>query len=335
MSSRLEAIRFSVLSVGSVALLFVLSACGSDDSTGPDPAPSGGPGNSWASLAPMIEPRQEVGVAVIGNRLFVAGGFRGNGSTANTLEIHDVTTNAWSMGAPMPTAVNHPGAAAVNGRLYIIGGALASGASTSAVQEYDPARNDGALKAPMPTARNAVVAGVRGGRIYVAGGAPGGRDLEAYDPATDRWETLPPMPTPRNHVAGAFVGDRLFAIGGRPPNTLAVNEAFDAVARAWSARAAMPTGRSGHGAAVVRGCVYVFGGEGNAARPDGVFPQNEAYDPRTNTWETLAAMPTPRHGIGAVALGDRIFVPGGATVQGFGATAVHEVYTVPAGKSCE
>jgi hypothetical protein len=36
-----------------------------------------------------------------------------------------------------------------------------------------------------------------------------------------------------------------------------------------------------------------------------------------------------------VAIGDRIFVPGGATQQGFGATAAHEVYTVPAGKSCE
>jgi N-acetylneuraminic acid mutarotase len=327
--------RRSVLSAFSAVNLFVLAACGSDDSAGPDPLPSGGAGNAWASLALMIEPRQEVGVAVVGNRIFVAGGFRANGSTANTLEVYDVGTNAWSVAAPMPTAVNHPGAAAVNGRFYVIGGALASGASTGAVQEYDPGRNEWALRASMPTARNAVVTGVRAGRIYVAGGAPGGRDLEAYDPAADRWEALPAMPTARNHVAGGFVGDRLFAIGGRPPNTLAVNEAFDAVARTWSARTAMPTGRSGHGAAVVRGCVYVFGGEGNASRPDGVFPQNEAYDPRANTWETLAPMPTPRHGVGAVAVGDRIFIPGGATQQGFGTTAAHEVYQVPAGKSCE
>jgi N-acetylneuraminic acid mutarotase len=235
----------------------------------------------------------------------------------------------------MPVGVNHPGAAALNGRLYVIGGALASGASTDAVQEYDPARNEWALKSALPSARNAVVAGVRAGRIYVAGGAPGGRQLEAYDPAADRWETLPAMPTARNHVAGAVVGDRLFAMGGRPPNTLAANEAFDIAGRSWAARAPMPTGRSGHGAAVVRGCVYVFGGEGNAARPDGVFPQNEVYDPRTDRWETMAPMPTPRHGIGAVAVGDRIFVPGGATLQGFGATAAHEVYTPPSARSCE
>jgi N-acetylneuraminic acid mutarotase len=321
--------------LAAAALGVLATACGGDDPAGPDSTPSGGPGNTWASLALMIEPRQEVGVALVGGRMFVAGGFRANGTTANTLEVYDVAANAWSMAAPMPTAVNHPGAAAVNGRLYILGGALASGASTAAVQEYDPARNDWALRAAMPSARNAVVTGVHGGRIYVAGGAPGGRELAAYDPASDRWETLPPMPTPRNHVAGGFVGDRLFAIGGRPPNTLAVNEAFDALARTWSARAPLPTGRSGHAAAVVRGCLYVFGGEGNPGRPDGVFPQNEAYDPRTDTWQSLAPMPTPRHGIGAVAVGDRIFLAGGATVAGFGATAAHEVYTVPAGKSCE
>ncbi len=320
--------------IAAIVLGGLVAHCGSDDPTAPGSPPAGG-GDTWASLALMIEPRQEVGVAALGSRIFVAGGFRANGSTANTLEVYDVAANAWSVGAPMPVAVNHPGAAALNGRLYVIGGALASGASTDAVQEYDPARNEWALKSPMPSARNAVVAAVRAGRIYVAGGAPGGRQLEAYDPAADRWETLPAMPTARNHVAGAVVGDRLFAMGGRPPNTLAANEAFDIAGRSWAARAPMPTGRSGHGAAVVRGCVYVFGGEGNAARPDGVFPQNEVYDPRTDRWETMAPMPTPRHGIGAVAVGDRIFVPGGATLQGFGATAAHEVYTPPSARSCE
>src|SRR5687768_6920945 len=116
--------------LAAVAFGLLATACGSEDPAGPNPAPSGGPGNTWASLALMIEPRQEVGVALVGGRMFVAGGFRANGTTANTLEVYDVAANAWSMAAPMPTAVNHPGAAAVSGRLYILGGALASGAST-------------------------------------------------------------------------------------------------------------------------------------------------------------------------------------------------------------
>jgi N-acetylneuraminic acid mutarotase len=142
------------------------------------------------------------------------------------------------------------------------------------------------------------------------------------------------MPTPRNHVAAGAVGTRVFFVGGRPPTTLAVLEAFDTATGAWSALARMPTGRSGHAAAVVRGCLYVFGGEGNTASPSGVFPQAEVYDPRTNAWTSLAPMPTPRHGIGAAVLGDAIYIPGGAGVQGFGVTSAHEVFT-PGARSCQ
>ena len=37
-------------------------------------------------------------------------------------------------------------------------------------------------------------------------------------------------------------------------------------------------------------------------------------------------MPTPRHGIGAASLADRIHVPGGGPQEGFSLSAVHEVY---------
>jgi hypothetical protein len=45
-------------------------------------------------------------------------------------------------------------------------------------------------------------------------------------------------------------------------------------------------------------------------------------------------MPSPRHGIGAAVVGDRIWVPGGATVQGFGAVTTHDVFTPPAERTC-
>lgn len=319
---------------GFLLLTLPAVACGGSDAPAPSTTAPGA-GNTWATLAPLNEPRQEVGVAELGGRIYVAGGFRAGGGTVNTLEVYDPATNAWSFGAPMPRALNHCAAAAVMSKLYVIGGALAAGGASADTLEYDPQRNDWQVKAPMPSARSAPVAAVLGDRIYVAGGAPARRALEVYDPRTDRWSVLPAMPTPRDHVAGGIVGSRFFAVGGRPPNTLSVNEAFDTATSVWSTLAPLPTGRSGHAAAVVRSCLYVFGGEGNAASPSGVFPQNEAYDPRTNSWESLAPMPAPRHGIGAAVIGDRIFIPGGATVQGFGVTPVLEVYTVPAGKSCQ
>jgi N-acetylneuraminic acid mutarotase len=77
---------------------------------------------------------------------------------------------------------------------------------------------------------------------------------------------------------------------------------------------------------VLNGRIYVFGGEGNPSTASGVFEENEAYDIASGTWQTDARMPTPRHGIGAATIGDRIYVPGGAIVQGFGATQAHEAF---------
>ncbi len=92
----------------------------------------------------------------------------------------------------------------------------------------------------------------------------------------------------------------------------------------------MPTSRGGVASAVLDGRLYVFGGEGDARSPLGVFAAAEAYDPASDRWEVLPAMRTPRHGMGAAAAGGAIVVPGGATRQGLGASAVVEAF-VPAG----
>ena len=74
-----------------------------------------------------------------------------------------------------------------------------------------------------------------------------------------------------------------------------------------------------------RGKIFVMGGEGT----DRVFGQNEAYDLATDTWEAYASMPTPRHGMGAVTLGDSIYIAGGGPVMGGGVqSAVHEAFTL-------
>jgi len=60
-----------------------------------------------------------------------------------------------------------------------------------------------------------------------------------------------------------------------------------------------------------------------------VFAQNEAYDLAADRWEAYAPMATPRHGLGAVAIGDWIYVAGGGPVMGGGIqSAVHEAFTL-------
>jgi N-acetylneuraminic acid mutarotase len=311
--------------IGLLSLLIFLPLVG-----GSSPTPQGG---MWVTLAPMNEPRQEVGVAELNGEIYVVGGFRRNGTTANTVEVYNPMTDTWQFAAPLPVAVNHTTAASVNGKLYVIGGLP----TTNLTFEYDPAENVWRRKANMPTARGAHAVAVIDGKIYAVGGSPAsaGRDFAVYDPATDTWQPLPPMPTPRNHHAAGVVDGKLYVAGGRNSSGLTLNvlEEYDPATNQWRTRANMPTGRSGIAGAVVDGLFYVFGGEGNRNHPLGVFEQNEAYDPVTDTWVSREPMPTPRHGINAGIIDNRIYLPGGATRQGFGAVGVNEVFIVTEGST--
>jgi N-acetylneuraminic acid mutarotase len=82
----------------------------------------------------------------------------------------------------------------------------------------------------------------------------------------------------------------------------------------------MPKAQAGLAASVLGGKIYVFGGEYFNAG-GGVFPDAWEYDPRTDEWRAVAAMPRPRHGLGAVTLDNAIYVLGGAARAGAEATS--------------
>jgi len=92
----------------------------------------------------------------------------------------------------------------------------------------------------------------------------------------------------------------------------------------------MPTPRGGMAVAAVGDRIFLFGGEGNVADPQGMFTDVDAYEPGADRWLRLGAMPVPRHGTGAAVVGGRIHVPTGAAVIGFGTTPHHDAFTPPA-----
>jgi hypothetical protein len=107
-------------------------------------------------------------------------------------------------------------------------------------------------------------------------------------------------------------------------------ERFDPGDGSWASRAPIPTPRGGIAAAVIGTGIYIFGGEGNAAAPSGVFAATERYDIERDAWSARAPMSVPRHGIGAAVVGDSILIAGGSEVEGFGVTAAHTAYWPPA-----
>jgi len=280
---------------------------------------------TWRTLSPASQARQEVAVATSGGKVYLIGGIRET-SISSAMEEYDPATDQWRFRASLPEPLHHSVAMAHGGLIYVFGGyrSLAFD-STSAAYRYDPSTDRWTAIAPMPASRGAPAGAVIGDRLYVVGGAsPQTNSLIAYIPAENRWITLSPMRVARDHLAAAAISGRLYVAGGRNGSSLTLDilEEYDPQLDRWITRASMPTGRSGIAAEVLRGRMFVFGGEGNNRSATGTFAEVESYDPLTDQWVVETPMAVPRHGIGAAAIDGKIYVPAGATRQGFGPSGV-------------
>ncbi len=284
---------------------------------------------AWGERAPLLEPRSEMSIAELNGRIYALGGYPAGRIPSDVVQVYDVATDTWSYGPPLPMPMHHTMAAVVDGRLFVIGGEF-EGAGTGrppvyldTVYELDAANGAWLPRASMPTARSGGGSAVIDGKIYVAGGRPPrGHDFAVYDPRTDEWTVLPDVPTARNHLGVGAIDGKVYVAGGRFGGGVGsemtdVLEIYDPTTNTWSRGAPLLEPRAGVAAVVARGCLYLIGGEGNENDPRGIFENNEAYDPATDTWHRLAPMPLPTHGLtGAAFLNDLIYIPGGAISWG-------------------
>ncbi|MGA8576784.1 MAG: hypothetical protein WB609_14010 [Candidatus Cybelea sp.] len=97
----------------------------------------------------------------------------------------------------------------------------------------------------------------------------------------------------------AFDG-RLYAVGGR----------IDTPAHNTS----LPEPRSGMAVVEYQARILAIGGE--QAGMSTSFATNYSYDPFKNRWSEAAPLPEGRRGTGAVVLGGRLLLPGGASIRG-------------------
>lgn len=166
------------------------------------------------------------------------------------------------------------------------------------------------------------------------------------------WASKVPMHEARGYMGVAAVNGRMYVIGGDAGSEIGnvmtgtgmtyhvvnTTEEYDPDLDAWIFKAPMPTARALFGIAVYQNKVYCIGGYNGTVRYIGPHDYdykieyfdvgvNEVYDPATNTWETKAAMPTPRYSAAANVVNGKIYLIGGHTMTDLQITLnVNEVY---------
>ncbi len=147
--------------------------------------------------------------------------------------------------------------------------------------------------------------------------------------AQGRWVKLAPLPEAAEEVIGAAAGGKLYVFAGLAPGwkPKALVYEYDPATDKWTKK--KPMALASHHVAIteLKGKIYVFGGFVlPASGPAAWQPVDNAfeYDPATDSWKALAPMPTKRGAAGAAAVGDKLYVIGGASMlPGSKDTAVH------------
>ena len=318
----------------------------------------------WTSLKPIPQGEEEVYGTAAGGKLYVLGGlgvFPG-WEPKQMLWSFDPVSSEWTKLPNIPEGIHHPGFAAVGDKLYSIAGftiarpatGLPAWVPSKSVWIYEINAKSWSRGPDLPTPRGALSATAVGTKIHAIGGAKNPSystaelrpsvpvenvaTNEVFDIGTNSWSPAAPMLTARNHHGAALIDGRIYVVGGRIgstfiiglSNNVSTNEVYDVAKNTWSSVVGMPTPRSWIGVAVLNGRMHVLGGEAYLNDIVGTYRTHEAFDPKTNGWQRLPPMPTPRHGLAVGEIAGKMYAVSGSNVAGGGGphegVNVNEVY---------
>jgi len=300
----------------------------------------------WEELKPMLKARQEFPVAYMDGKIYAAGGMDDSIACCNAIadfDVYDIASDSWKKLADLPLPVSHPGVCALDGKIYVIsgytGGSYRNQGVTDRCFVYSPETNKWDEIAPLPHAAAAPGIITYNQKIYVFGGNPlarfdkaGTKRVFEYSPRNDTWELVNnQMPYPRTHIGAGLTGNKVYLSPGRPGNISGQNPKWsqpqdnlilefdlskmDKGKEAWRVMNPLPeyprTGYMGN-FPVVNGKLYFIGGETPATNIVHEFTP----DKNGGTWQRITDYPVNVHGIGPVAVNNKIYVCGGAAGDG-------------------
>ncbi len=291
------------------------------------PGRTAGPGESgWvrADAAPIA--LTEVAAAAHQGRIWVAGGLDEGGRAVAHLVVYDPVGDAWAESPPLPEPVHHSALVSDGAALFLIGGYTGNGfdrptAAVWRLDDTDAGVWSPAEPLPEPRAAGAAAWNGREAILYGGGVGPSGVSAEVFILDGGEWRPVATLSRPREHLAASSseIGSVAFLAGRDAGGNLGV---VDVVSEAGEVGRGpdLPTPRGGV-AAFAAGALgdCVVGGEG----PNGTFADVECVAAAGTT--TLPGLTAPRHGLGAVVLGDRAYVLLGGPRPGLTVSAVVEV----------
>lgn len=171
----------------------------------------------WEKRESMPGPRRDAAAVVVGNLIYLVGGFD---STRQPLPIlvYDPVHDTWQTKKTTSKAGNCWGAHLVGKRFYIFG-TQEDVPDSGVLEVYAPAKDKITFKKPVPNPRTAYATAAVSGKIYVIGGHMAKFDehannVDVFDVAKNKWTTLAESPTPRSWAGAAVFQNKLYLMGG-------------------------------------------------------------------------------------------------------------------------
>lgn len=302
----------------------------------------------WQVLSTIGKPtgRHETAFVECGGKFYLIGGREANGR----IDRFDPDTGTWAEMEARSPLIHHFQPVVKDQKVIMVGamtGEYPTEPPLPRVQIYDPGKDEWTEGGEIPQERRRGSSGVAlyQDRIYVAGGITYGHTsgtnnwFDAYDIETDTWSILPDAPQIRDHFHAVVFDDRLYCIGGRNTSyhrpddfeaffgaVISDIDVYDFASGTWdtlTGAASLPVGSAAGGTACLDDRIFYFGGETDEVALD----VTRAFDPRSNTWTTLAPLNQGRHGTQAIVYEDKIYVAAGSPVRGGGNIDSIEVFS--------
>lgn len=180
------------------------------------------PTGTWTT-ATLSEARCGMASAVSGDRVFFAGGYKGNGEVSDRVDIYDASSGTWSQATLSQARAFYGGGTAAGTKVFFAGGQFADETTTALVDVYDTA-TDTWSTAYVSAPRYGIQATSVGDYALFAGGGPTGflvdwyydsssDAMDIYDAGADTWSSTV-MSAARINFLAATAGNQAFFVGG-------------------------------------------------------------------------------------------------------------------------